>query len=165
MSYQTLGLAGFENPAICRRGDSMTKKRKTVSVDKDVHNELTSRQHLNASSIVNELLRQYLFQGESQDAALHMRKKDLEREIENTRQEMSHLESKLERLQDEKEEVKDMLRSRRREGEEEIQTFADKVAAGEFMGELEPDNPAIQTHAQKANMTPERFIKEVEERL
>jgi len=144
---------------------AMSKKRKTVSIDEDVHDSLTSREHLNASSIVNELLRQYLFQGESQDAALHMRKRDLEKQIEDTRQEIAHLESKIERLQDEKENVNQMIQDRRREGLEEISEFAETVRSGDFNGELEPDNPAIKNYAQNANMTPERFISEVEERL
>lgn len=143
----------------------MSKKRRTISIDEDIEDELSSREHLNASSIMNELLRQYLFQGESQDAALHMRKKDLEKEIEDTRREIAHLETKVERLQDEKAKVNDMLRERRREGHEEIAEFAETVAAGDFNGELAPDNPAIQNYAQNANMTPERFLDEVEEEL
>jgi len=143
----------------------MGKKRKTFSLDEDVQQELSNRDHLNASSLANEFFRQYLFQGESQDAALHMRKNDIDRQIENTRQEISHLESKLERLQDERDQVKDMIRQRRREGQEDIAEFVEKVSAGEFNGEIIVDNPAVQNYAQKANMTPERFVNEVEERL
>jgi uncharacterized protein YlxW (UPF0749 family) len=143
----------------------MAKKRKTVSIDEDVHNQLSSQEHINASSIVNELLRQYLFQGESQDAALHMRKKDLEKQIEETRQEITHLESKVERLQDEKEQVKQMIQDRRREGIKEIEKFADIIQQGDFAGEIEPDNPAVQNYAQDANMTPTRFVQEVEDQL
>ena len=142
----------------------MGKKRKTFSLDEDVQQELSNRDHLNASSLANEFFRQYLFQGESQDAALHMRKNDLDRQIENTRQEISHLESKLERLQDEKEQVKDMIRQRRREGAEEIEEAVKKIEESPAL-ELTVDNPAIQQWAQKANMTPERFVSEVEERL
>lgn len=157
-------LGRVHEPGSLWRCVAVSKKRKTVSVDEDVHNELSNRDHLNASSIVNELLRQYLFQGESQDAALHMRKKDLEREIENTRQEIGHLESKLERLQDEKEQVKEMIRERRREGYEEIEDAAETIRDSPNFN-VSVDNPAIQQWAQKANMTPERFINEVEDRL
>ena len=139
------------------------KKRKTFSLDGDVVDELSHRDHLNASSIANELFRQYLFQGESQDAALQMRKKDLEREIESTRQEIGHLESKLERLQDEKEEVREMIRQRRRQGQEDIETFIEEVYNGP--DHLDPENPAVQNYAQKANMTPQRFVNEVEDQL
>jgi len=142
----------------------MGKKRKTFSLDEDVQQELSNRDHLNASSLANEFFRQYLFQGESQDAALHMRKNDLDRKIENTRQEIGHLESKLERLQDEKEEVKDMIRQRRRNGHEQIVEFAQSVRESPNF-DLTVDNPAVQKQAQEANMTPERFIDEVEEKL
>ncbi len=142
----------------------MGKKRKTFSLDEDVQQELTNRDHLNASSLANEFFRQYLFQGESQDAALHMRKNDIDRQIENTRQEISHLESKLERLQDEREQVKDMIRERRREGYEEIEDAVETIQESPNFS-LSVDNPAIQQWAQKANMTPERFVSEVEDRL
>jgi len=142
----------------------MGKKRKTFSLDEDVQQELSNRDHLNASSLANEFFRQYLFQGESQDAALHMRKNDLDRQIETTRQEIGHLESKLERLQDEKEEVKDMIRQRRRKGHEKIDEAVEKIRDSPNF-ELEPDNPAIQQWAENANMTPERFIDEVEDKL
>jgi septal ring factor EnvC (AmiA/AmiB activator) len=142
----------------------MGKKRKTFSLDEDVETELSNRDHLNASSLANEFFRQYLFQGESQDAALHMRKNDIDRQIENTRQEISHLESKLERLQDEKEQVKDMIRQRRQSGLEQIDEAVETVKNSPNFT-IEPDNPAIQQWAQDANMTPERFISELEDRL
>lgn len=142
----------------------MGKKRKTFSLDEDVQQELSSRDHLNASSLANEFFRQYLFQGESQDAALHMRKNDLDRKIENTRQEISHLESKLERLQDEKEQVKDMIQQRRRQGYEEIEDAVETIR-GSPNFDLSVENPAIQQWAENANMTPERFVEEVEARL
>lgn len=142
----------------------MSKKRKTFSLDEEVQEELAERDHLNASSLANEFFRQYLFQGEDTDAALQMRKKDLDREIETLRQEQAHIESKIERKQDERENVKDMIRQRRLEGHKEIQDFVDNVLNNPDE-QLDVDNPAVKNYAQKANMTPQRFITEVEERL
>lgn len=142
----------------------MGKKRKTFSLDEEVQEELSEREHLNASSLANEFFRQYLFQGEDTDAALQMRKKDLEREIETLRQEQARIDSKIERKQDEKEEVKDMIRQRRKQGQEDIETFIETILSNPEK-QLNVDNPAVKNYAQKANMTPERFITEVEDRL
>jgi len=147
-----------------RGGGTMGKKRKTFSLDEEVQEELAEREHLNASSLANEFFRQYLFQGEDTDAALQMRKKDLDREIESLRQEKGHIQSKIERKQNEREEVKDLIKQRRREGYKDIQEFIDEVLAHPER-QLEVDNPAVKNYAQKANMTPERFIREVEEQL
>lgn len=142
------------------------KKRRSFSLDEDLKRQLDKRENLNASAVVNELLRQYLAQGEAQDIGLRMRQKDIEREIEDVNVEISRLESRREELKREYDEIQSQIDQRRQEGVEEIAEVVDRIEAGSWPREsLAPDNPAVQNWATKASMTPERFIREVERKL
>jgi len=144
----------------------MSKKRKTFSLDRDIHSQLTDREQLNASAVVNELLRQYLVQGNGQDVGLRMRLKDIDREIEQKQSEIGRIEAQIDRLQQEREDIQAQIQQRREEGIEEVQEFAEKIQDGMFDTEnLTEDNPAVENFATKAGLTPERFIEKVQRRL
>lgn len=142
------------------------KKRRSFSIDEDVASQLTDRENLNASGVVNELLRQYLAQGESADAGLQMRLKDLDREIDQLKTEKGRVETKIERKKREREDVRRQIEQRREKGREHIDAFVEKVLTQGFPKEnLKASNPAVKNYATKASMTPEKFIELVRENL
>lgn len=142
------------------------KKRRSFTIDRDVAGQLSNREEMNASAVVNELLRQYLAHGEAADAGLQMRKKEVEREIEELQTEKARIGSKIDRKERELEDIRRQIEERRESGLKHVTELAEKIQSGTFpMDNLAPDNPAVKNYAQKASMTPERFIDEVRDEL
>lgn len=144
----------------------MGKSRRSVSIDEDLDEQLTNRESINASAVINELLRQYLAGGEAADVALKLRKRDLQQQKENKQVNIQRLESEVERLDREIDDIDERIRKRRQDAYEEVETIAERIRDGRFDREnLSADNPAIQNYAQKAQMSPERFVSEVRDNL
>jgi predicted nucleic acid-binding Zn-ribbon protein len=148
------------------------KSRRSFSLDEDLVERLSSREDMNASAVVNDLLRDYLQAGRSADVALQQRLDSLERELSDVNQDITRLESRRDTLERQIEQVEQQIRERRRDGLDEIQEVVDAIQRenaddGMFMTreQLTPENAAIQSYASKSQMPPERFIGEVRDRL
>lgn len=144
---------------------TVSKVVKTFSLDEDVAEMLDNDENLNNSAVANSLFREYLVSGQTADVALKMRLRDLERDLENKKVEKQRIESQIENIQREIRDVEQQIQERRQQGVAEIEEFVETVRNDEFHGDLDPDNPAIQNYARKAQMSPERFIEEVKSRL
>jgi len=143
----------------------MPKQTKSFSLDDDLAERLDNDASMNNSAVVNQLLREYLDAGETADVALKMRKRDLEDKLKAKRRKKSSIESEIERLEREIDDLQSQIEQRREDGIKEVVDFAEKIANDDFVGELSPENPAIQNKAQKAQMSPERFIDAVNDEL
>lgn len=124
----------------------MTKRRRSVSLEPDVHDYL-SREEVNASALVNELVRRHMDGGMEDAAVLRLRKQQVESEVD-------HLKARTENKVEELEKLESKLESctnQQQQKLEEVRAILDDVPA-------DPTNPAVQNHAENLDMTPEELL-------
>lgn len=130
----------------------MSKERRTVSLETEVDEYLGS-EGVNASELVNSLVKNHVSSGGDKRGMLELRAEqlrsdidELEGRLETKREELDRVETHLDEYRTERDEVLD-------EAVDTLQTVA-----------WDADNPAIQNWAEKADMTPEELIEELERR-
>lgn len=129
----------------------MSKKRRSVSLEPKVH-EYLSREEVNASALVNDLVRRHM-DGAAEDAAIiELRKQQVESEVDHLR---ARTESKLNEL----EQLEEKLQTHSSQRRAELENALEKLQSVP----QEPSNPAIRTHADKLDMTPEQLIEKIDE--
>lgn len=144
----------------------MSKKRRTFSIDEDIDGQFRDKEHVNASATVNKLLREYLAAGKEPEAALNVRLREIEAELQRKREEKARIESNIDRLEREKDDVAAKIRQREHNQQEPIDNYVENVQNAATPDKLlDVDNEALKTHAQEANMTPSRFLERVEAEL
>lgn len=124
----------------------MSKERRTVTLDPKT-DEYLSQEEVNASKLVNKLVRDYTGAGGNSRAMLELREQQLESEL-------SELESRTETKRDELERVREQLGAH----EDQRETILDEARNTLRDTQLEPGNPAVQTWADKADMSVEEFL-------
>ena len=131
----------------------MSKKRRTVSLEPE-EDEYLSRPEVNASALVNELVKQHRTGGVSDDAVLRMREEQVESEVD-------HLETRTEKKREELEAIRE---KREEKAETRSADLSQAFDVLESLGEenREPTNPAVKTQAGKVGMTPEELLDEYE---
>jgi len=129
----------------------MSKERVSASVDPEVEQYL-SRETVNASGLINKLVKMEM-SGASQDREFLKLRRD------NINTEINRLESQLETLLDEREAINKQLKKIERQEQSEIEDSLETLKTVPW----EEDNPAIRTHAEDNDMTPEELITELEE--
>lgn len=128
----------------------MTKERRTMSLDREVDDYLAS-DGVNASQLVNRLVKNHVSSGGDERAMLELRREQLESEVadltsrlETKQAELSRVNERLGNVQDDREdllaEVRDTLRDTPRD----------------------PANAAIRTQADRLDMTPQELVDELE---
>lgn len=145
----------------------MSRKRESVSVriDPETKDRLDDRDDLNLSGLLRGLLEEYLYVGDSVEVALQRRLQEKEEELKELELRKTDIENQIERTERELEDIQHKIQQRRESTPEEVIQFAEKVKAGEFVGDLETSNPAIENKARNAGISPEKFIRLVKERL
>jgi len=129
----------------------MSKDRISATVDESVSEQL-ERDSINASGLVNKLLKQYFASGGQSQDMLKLRERQLLSDIES-------LESKLATKQDELELVQSELaeiRKEKRGTREEVFETLENVP-------WEESNPAIQQRAEELGMKPAELIDRLED--
>jgi len=134
------------------------KQPRSFSIDEDVNELLSERDDINASAVVNKFLREYVAGGRGEEAALEIRLNELDDEI-------ADLEKQLEQKRRERERIEKQLNSRRSELREQLHEAEQMIQNGDFRGDLDPENGAIQNWASKAGVPADRFVNELEGRL
>lgn len=129
----------------------MTKSRRTVTLDEEI-DEYLDAEGVNASQLVNRLVRSYQTAGGSEVGMLRLREQQLESEIQE-------LDSRRETKQDELERVREQL-SELQDGRDDVirdaaESLDDHVRV--------PDNPAVQNWAEKAGLPPEEFLERLDD--
>jgi len=129
----------------------MSKQRLSASVDADVHEYLT-KDSVNASGLINELVKNRMKSGGGQRAMLELREKQLESDV-------ADLENRAETKRKELAQVREEL------SEYESETDAVlKEAVDELEGvDTDPSNPAIQRWADKAGVAPPEFADRLDQ--
>jgi len=144
----------------------VTDKTLSVRVDQSTQNQL-SNESINTSGLVRSLLTNYFQTGDTVEASLQKQLADLEEKLNALEMEKTQLEQRIKKKEREIDQVQHRLKQRRENVPEEVEEFAEKINAGKFpLGNLEPENPAVQNHAEKAGLPdPETFISKVRDYL
>lgn len=128
----------------------MPKERLSVTVDPDVATYL-EQPHINASGLVNDLLKNHIGGGGEQLASLQLRKRQLESEIDAATGKVSLLQDELNKINSQIDGIEAATDRQRQDAAEKVkQLYPDR---------LEPSHPAVKTQAESVNMTPENFIE------
>lgn len=136
----------------------MSKKRKSVSLDESVANEIDRRSHLNFSALVNDLVQEYLAGGKTgslRESVLEVRLERIERQIEEKQEQIEH-------LREERDYLEDMLAQEDTQSDSLIEEIPDGVLHISD-DKLNAENEAIITQAQKMNRTPAELVEAIEE--
>jgi vacuolar-type H+-ATPase subunit I/STV1 len=122
-----------------------------AKVDPELKEAIDQQPDLNTSGAIREFLQHYVASGQSTEAALAVRKERIEQELAELEREVRQKESELER-------VNELLNDKADKRRGVFESFS------EFDGvNVTPENPAVQEHAERADMTPEEFVKKYEE--
>lgn len=124
------------------------KDRTSFTIDEDTLEEMRSRDDVNWSGIVNDFLNEFIGSGQSTEAALAVRKQQIEDELADVNAERKRLERELERIEATLEDKRDSRR-------EVFEAFSSLSLEEESQ---DPSNAAVENHAKKLGMTPQEFL-------
>lgn len=127
----------------------MSKKVTSVSIDEALAKRLEHDEHVNASGLFNQFLKEYYSTGSAD--GLELRLQQVEREIDETK-------ADLERLEDERDRLLEMKEQRDEDREPELEEALDVLASipDEKLG---PKNPAVMNHANSLGIAPQRLAE------
>lgn len=131
----------------------MTKKRKTFSVDKEVYDYL-QQEHVNASGLVNSLVKQHRKGGVTDDVIREFRRQQVESEMESLEDQLTQKESELQRL-------KSFEVKKENEQIDAVDSMLDEIATGKAV--FPPDHPMIQDVARHFDSL-DKAVKAIKER-
>lgn len=135
----------------------MPKKRTSLSLDEPIAEEVSRRDELNLSGLVNDFLRGYLSYGDKTSAALEARLEALHRQREQLQTELDDVESEIEEM----EELIEAQQNAADKHDDVLDDLADDLAYGD---DLHQENPAVQTWARKLELRPKELVQEIEHR-
>lgn len=128
------------------------KERKSVTLDPEVADYL-GRDEVNASGLVNRLVKMHMNGGDPDNAIREFRKRQLKSEI-------NEYEQRAKMKREELEQINEVAAAHEEEQqsafEEALETVRDIPAE-----RVHPENPAVITQAQKAGVTPEELLAEL----
>ena len=131
----------------------MSKKRRTVSLDPAVDEHLSS-EGVNASQLVNRLVKHHASSGGDEKAMLELR-------AEQLRSDINELQGRIESKQDELETVESRLEEYRTEREEVIEQAAEILT----LSDVEKRNQKTEYWASEAEMPIEDFARAVKDSM
>ena len=132
----------------------MGRKVTSVSIDESLHERLKEDKHVNASGLFNEFLREYYATGSVDGLEFQLRK--TKRELEDAR-------DRVERLEQEYQELKKLQEDRQQDTDPKLEKKVDVL--GSIPDEkLTADNPAVINHAADLNMRPAELAETILER-
>ena len=130
----------------------MSKERRTVTLESEV-NDYLAQDHVNASGLVNDLVKRHMNGDDTDGAIREFRIRQLEEEAEEYA-------SRAERKRTEAERLKQAATEKEAEKREELQKAIEQLADAP----RDPDNPAVESQARKLGIKPEDLVAELPER-
>lgn len=127
----------------------MSKERRTVSIDPDVH-EYLGRTGVNASELVEELVQQHMKTNDKHTVALQVQINQKERELSSAEERVSELRQDLKELRS----LRDRFES---EQEDELAVALESLDGTP----ADPTNEAIINRANELGITPEELADEL----
>jgi len=142
------------------------KPRISATIEKQLKEQLDSRESINKSSLIETLLKEYLAHGESTTVALKVRREELRKKKQNKELRKKTINNEIESLENQIEELTTKIEERQRQGLEGVSEMVEKIENKELNPDyLHPNNPIVKEKASRAGVPPERFVSEVEKRL
>ena len=130
----------------------MSKERRAVTLEPEV-DEYLAQPHVNASGLVNDLVKRHMNGDDTGAAIREFRIRQLEEEAEE-------YENRAERKLEEAERLKAAEAAKEEEREDQIESAAESLPEKI----RDPDNPAVETQAAKVGMEPDELLAELAER-
>lgn len=130
----------------------MPKKRTSVSMTEATYEALQKRDDINVSGLFEQFVTEFLASGQSTEAALAVRKEQLEADLDEAKGEVRRIEDELERVEAE-------LKERRDRRRDTFEAFHDLGVRHD----LTTDNPAVKNHAERCGMSPGEFLAQYQE--
>lgn len=130
----------------------MSKERTSLSLDPDVA-QFLKQDHVNASGLVNKLVKQHMNGGAGEDIIREFRMNQLESEL-------NQLQSQEEQKRKELEKLRELEREKKLELEEELTDARDAIEALPD-DRAHPDNEAVKVQAEKVDMDPSELLREL----
>lgn len=127
----------------------MSKERRAVSLDPEVDAYL-ARDEVNASGLVNDLVKRHMNGDAGEKALRELRRKQLQSEIES-------LKSRAEQKREELETIDDVEAEAEQERQAKLQDAIEKCEGAP----RDASHPAIKAQAKRLGMDPEEFVKEL----
>lgn len=132
----------------------MSKERRTITLD-PAADEYLGQEGVNASELVNKLVKNHYAAGGDELSMLDLREQQLESDVAN-------LEARLETKREELEQIRDRKRSLKDEKDDRLDDAVDALAGRH--GQLQASNPAVENWADKLGMPPEALVEEIQSR-
>ena len=130
----------------------MSKERRTVTLESEV-NDYLAQDHVNASGLVNDLVKRHMNGDDTDGAIREFRIRQLEEEAEEYA-------SRAERKRTEAERLKQAATEKKAEKREDLNKAIEQLADAP----RDPDNPAVESQARKLGIEPEDLVAELPER-
>jgi len=124
----------------------MSKERRTVTLEKDIDDYL-AQDHVNASGLVNDLVKRHM-NGDSSDGAIR------EFRIQQLKEEANEYASRAERKRSEAERLKQAASEEKREKQADIQEAVEQLSDAP----RDPTNPAVKMQARRVGVEPEELV-------
>lgn len=128
----------------------MSKERTSLSLDPEVA-QFLQQDHVNASGLVNKLVKQYMGGGAGEDMIRQFR-------IEQLEGELNELQAQEEQKRKQLQQLKEVSQQKTEEQKQALEEAKDALQGTP----KEPDNPAIKNWASDLGMSPEELIDELE---
>lgn len=128
------------------------KEIRSVRLPADLNELMKERDDVNWSAVIRQFLQEYVASGQGTEAALAVRKEQVESELADARAEVERLERERDRLEA-------ALGEKRDERRDVFESFASLQG----IDDPGPSNPAVQRHAEKIGMAPETFLAKYRE--
>lgn len=129
----------------------MGKKVTSVSIDEELSKRLKHDEHVNASGLFNQFLKEYYSTGSAD--GLDFRLIQVEQEIEKKCDELERLKKERDRLREAKEQ-------REEERDPELDQTVEQLRSIPE-GKLGPKNPAVVQQAQNLGMSPQQLMNKI----
>lgn len=126
----------------------MSKERRSISIETDV-DEYLSREGVNASQLINELVKNHYSAGGDEKAMLKLREQQLESDVRSLEGQIAEKENEL-----------DQIRDRLSEFHDQTETILQE--ASDVLVTTDPENEALKTWAGKADLSPDEFAEKLE---
>ncbi|AUX08291.1 hypothetical protein AArcSl_0641 [Halalkaliarchaeum desulfuricum] len=136
----------------------MSKRRKSVTIDENLADEVDRRSEINFSGLVNDLIENYLSEGDNPHkvkAALTVRLDRIESEIERK-------EKQLNQLREEREEIENLIEEQEEKRDPQLEKGL-KVLQNLPEEKLHTENKAVKNWARKIGIPAENLVEKVEE--
>jgi protein subunit release factor A len=129
----------------------MSKQRRAVTLEPEV-DEYLSQEHINASGLVNDLVKRHM-NGEDTEAAIR------EFRINQLEDEAEEYAGIAERKRERADKLREVAEEKKAERDKKVSEVVNDLAENDVP--RDPDNEAIKTSAKKLDMTPEELLDEL----